>query len=38
VRRGKGRVPIFGGGQRTHAQLIQDATRELVARIEREAF
>jgi TolB-like protein len=38
VRRGKNRVPIFGGGQRTHAQLIQDATHDLVGRIEREAF
>lgn len=38
VRRGKGRVPLFGGGERTHGQLIQDATRDLVHRIEREAF
>ncbi len=38
VRRGKGRVPLFGGGERTHGQLIQDATRDLVHHIEREAF
>ncbi|HEU4724300.1 MAG TPA: hypothetical protein VFU59_03280 [Candidatus Eisenbacteria bacterium] len=38
VRRGKGRVPILGGGARTYGQLVQDATRELVGRIEREAF
>jgi len=38
VRRGKARFPIFGGGRRTHAQLIQEATHEMVARIEREAF
>ncbi|MEK7380676.1 MAG: hypothetical protein AAB075_06675 [Gemmatimonadota bacterium] len=38
VRRGKGRVPLLGGGERTHGQLIQDATRDLVHRIEREAF
>lgn len=38
VRRGRSRIPIFGGGQRTHAQLIQEATHDLVRRIEREAF
>ncbi len=38
VRRGKGRVPLFGGGARTYGQLVQSATRELVRQIEREAF
>ncbi|HET9951361.1 MAG TPA: hypothetical protein VFS09_06140 [Candidatus Eisenbacteria bacterium] len=38
VRRGKGRLPIFGGGERTHAQLIEKTTREMVGQIEREAF
>ena len=38
VRRGKGRVPLFGGGARTYGQLVQDATRDLVRQIEREAF
>ncbi len=38
VRRGKGRVPLLGGGERTYGQLIQDATRDLVRQIEREAF
>lgn len=38
VRRGKARIPIFGGGIRTHAQLVQEAAHDLVARIEREAF
>lgn len=38
VRRGKGRVPLLGGGERTYGQLVQDATRDLVRRIEREAF
>lgn len=38
VRRGKGRVPLLGGGERTYGQLVQDATRELVGRIEDEAF
>ena len=38
VRRGKGRMPILGGGARTYGQLVQDATRELVGKIESEAF
>jgi TolB-like protein len=38
VRRGKGRVPILGGGERTYGQLVQDATHDLVRRIEHEAF
>lgn len=38
VRRGKGRVPLLGGGTRTYGQLVQDATRDLVRQIEREAF
>ncbi|MEK7315804.1 MAG: hypothetical protein AAB011_06455 [Candidatus Eisenbacteria bacterium] len=38
VRRGKGRVPLLGGGERTYGQLVQDATRALVRQIEREAF
>jgi len=38
VRRGKGRVPLLGGGERTYGQLVQDATRDLVRQIEREAF
>lgn len=38
VRRGKGRMPIFGGGARTYGQLVQDATRELVGKIESKAF
>jgi hypothetical protein len=38
VRRGTSRLPIFGGGERTHAQLIQSATHDMVGRIEREAF
>lgn len=38
VRRGKGRIPLLGGGERTYGQLVQDATRSLVRQIEREAF
>lgn len=38
VRRGKGRFPLLGGGERTYGQLVQDATRSLVRQIEREAF
>ena len=38
AKRGKGRVPIFGGGERTYAGLIESASREIVARIEKEAF
>ncbi len=38
VRRGKGRVPLLGGGERTYGQLVQDATRSLVRQIERKAF
>jgi TolB-like protein len=38
VRKGKTRLPIFGGGERTHAELIQHATHDLVSQIEREAF
>jgi hypothetical protein len=38
ARRGKGRVPLLGGGERTYAQLIEDAVRDVVAEIEREAF
>lgn len=36
--RGKGRVPIFGGGERTYAGLIQSESRTLVSRLEKEAF
>jgi len=38
ARRGKSRVPIFGGGARTHAQVVQEAARAVVAKIEREAL
>lgn len=38
AKRGKGRIPILGGGERTHAQLVQDAVREVVGRIERGAY
>ena len=38
VRKGKARLPIFGGGKRTHAELIQSATHDLVHRIEQEAY
>lgn len=37
-KRGKGRVPVFGGGERTYAGLIESASRELVGRLEKEAF
>jgi hypothetical protein len=38
AKRGKGRIPIFGGGERTYAQLVQEAVRDVVGRIEREAY
>ncbi|HSQ60294.1 MAG TPA: hypothetical protein VLT84_07660 [Acidobacteriota bacterium] len=38
ARRGKGKVPIFGSGERTYAQVVQDAVRDVVGRIEREAY
>ena len=38
TRRGKSRIPVFGGGARTHAQIMQEAARDVVAMIEREAF
>lgn len=38
-RRGKGRFPIFGGtGTRTFGRLVQASCREMVARLEGEAF
>jgi hypothetical protein len=37
AKRGKSRIPIFGGGTRTHAQVVQEAVRDVVGRIEREA-
>ncbi|HEX7076860.1 MAG TPA: hypothetical protein VF363_00385 [Candidatus Eisenbacteria bacterium] len=37
-KRGKGRVPVFGGGQRTYAGLVESASRELVGRLEKEGF
>jgi curli biogenesis system outer membrane secretion channel CsgG len=38
-RRGKGRTPVFGGaGTRTFGRLTEEACREIVARLKKEAF
>lgn len=38
AKRGKGRVPIFGGGERTYAGLVEAASEEIVSRLEKVAF
>src|SRR3990172_4752808 len=38
AKRGKGRVPIVGGGERTLGRLTEEACREMVGRLEKEAF
>lgn len=37
-KRGKARIPILGGGAATLSRLTEDACREVVQRIDREAF
>lgn len=37
-KRGKGRVPVLGGGTATLSRLTEEACREVVERIDREAF
>ena len=38
TKRGKARFPVLGGGASTLSRLTEDACRELVQRIDREAF
>ena len=38
AKRGKGRVPIVGGGERTLGRLTEESCREMVGRLEKEAF
>jgi len=38
AKRGKGRIPVFGGGSRSLGRLTQDACDELVARLRKEAI
>ena len=38
AKRGKSRVPIVGGGSPTLSRLAEDTCRELVSRLEREAY
>ncbi len=38
AKRAKGRLPVFGGGAPTLSRLTEEACREIVERIDREAF
>jgi len=38
TKRGRGRLPIIGGGSRSMSRLTQDACAELVGRLRREAL